>query len=135
MKTNLNWNFSKHVILDHYPYKKCSVSEASTMNFSNLISRDNLTFHYQKTLCVIHMYTTPIKVTIQTNQMSQTLFKGTQSNFPLRRWISQSNPPPLANTPHPPHGVYLDRCISKVLLFSLSLAFLTSLRNFFHRIK
>ena len=50
MKTNLNWNFEKQVIRELYPYKKCSRLETSTMNFSNLISRDNWTFHYQKTL-------------------------------------------------------------------------------------
>ena len=40
-------------------YKKRSIS-----NFSTLISRDNWTFHYQKTLCVIYTYITPIRVTI-----------------------------------------------------------------------
>ena len=48
------------------------------MNFSNLISSDNWTFHYQKTLCVINIYTTPIKVTIQTNRCPPS--KSTRSN-------------------------------------------------------
>ena len=43
MKTNLAWNFKKDVIIDYYLYKRCSRLETSTMNFSNLISRDNWT--------------------------------------------------------------------------------------------
>ena len=34
--------------MDRYPDKKCSRYETSPMNFSNLISSDNWTFHYQK---------------------------------------------------------------------------------------
>ena len=100
------------------------------MNFSSLISRDNWNFHYQKTLCVIHIYTTPIKLieprkTMPGNnalswphslsritQMSRPPSKAPWSNLPLRREILPSNPCPLPVPPSPPpHGVYIDRCI------------------------
>ena len=82
------------MIIDHYLFKKCSRLETSGMNFSDLISRHDWTFNYLKTLGVIHIYTNPIKVTIQTNQMSRPLSKGTRSNFPMRRWIRRQIPTP-----------------------------------------
>jgi len=104
------------------------------MNFSNLISRDNWALHYQKTLCDLHIHNSH-----KSNNTNKSNVPNPVQRYSIKLPIEEMDfpvkSPPLANTPHPPHGVYLDRCISKVLLFSLSLAFLTSLRNFFHRIK
>jgi len=59
--------------------------------------------------CVIYIYTTPIKVTIQTNQMSWPPSKGSQTNLPLRRWILSSITHPLLlcieNWHIPPKGL------------------------------
>ena len=59
---NLRWHS-----IGVLPKAESHYVETSTVNFSNLISRDNWTFHYQKTLCVIYIYTTSIKVTIRMN--------------------------------------------------------------------
>ena len=49
MKTKLNWKFKQYVD-GYYPYKKCSRLETTTMDFSNLTSRDNWTFHHSENI-------------------------------------------------------------------------------------
>ena len=114
------------MIKDHHLHKKCSRLETSTMNFLNLISRDKWTFHYQETLCVIYIYSTPIKVAkprktmpgnhalswlqslCRTNQMSRPPSKTRTAEMDFAVKFA-----PLARTPPPRNGVYIDRCINR----------------------
>ena len=81
------------------------------MSFSNFISRDNWSFHYQKTLCDLCIYTYH---SLKSNITSK-------SNVLMPEWRYWVKPlteemdfavksPPLARTP-PPDRVYIDRCI------------------------
>ena len=102
--------------IDHYPYKRCSTLE--TMNLSHLISRDNWTFQSQERRCHVttlnlgpSFFVEKIKcLDPRAKVLDQTSHRGDG----LRRQI----PTPCPHSTPPPHGVYIDRCISQSQQFN-----------------
>ena len=86
------------------------------MNLSNLISRDNWTFQSQERRCHVTMLDLGPSFFVEKNKCPNPEQRYSIKP-PTEGMDFAVKSPPLARTP-PPHGAYIDRCISQSQQFN-----------------